>query len=184
MSGYHFIQKVVVHKPSSGASTAKMCSYILSSRYAHAALGAQTKIIAGEAMENIRPVYATLKSSKPPNFAMARKACNRLQQFAFVGISDSWEASMCFFHAMFGGKLEADELVNVRPGGYKKKADVDCGECYDAADEVVYSCAVDIFERYAQQYPQCLKQMSVPDGSNMSPIDSLRALACHHKGKL
>ena len=45
------------------------------------------------------------------------KALQRLQDgFKFVGLTEYWEASVCLFHAMFGGECDAMEFENTRPG--------------------------------------------------------------------
>ena len=38
----------------------------------------------------------------------------RLQAFAFVGITDYWQSSICLFHAMHGGTPRAESFANVR----------------------------------------------------------------------
>jgi tagatose-1,6-bisphosphate aldolase non-catalytic subunit AgaZ/GatZ len=45
------------------------------------------------------------KSLLSPNVNMqdANRTCFRLQQFAFVGMTDLWEASICPFHKQLGG---------------------------------------------------------------------------------
>eukprot|EP00438_Fugacium_kawagutii_P032691 Skav221352 [mRNA] locus=scaffold1845:222188:222670:+ [translate_table: standard] len=43
-------------------------------------------------------------------------ALKRLQEgFAFVGLTEEWELSVCLFHAKFGGPCQAIEFVNTRP---------------------------------------------------------------------
>lgn len=44
-------------------------------------------------------------------------AIQRLEGFAFIGITDHWDLSICLWHAMFGGPLFLEEFQNVRPGG-------------------------------------------------------------------
>jgi len=46
-----------------------------------------------------------------PSFATA---CYRIMQFAFVGITDEWSASMCLFHRKFGGQYESFENEEVK----------------------------------------------------------------------
>ena len=38
-----------------------------------------------------------------------------LRGFAFIGLTDEWELSICLWHAMFGGDLYSIELANIRP---------------------------------------------------------------------
>eukprot|EP00730_Choanoeca_flexa_P019476 TRINITY_DN9515_c0_g1_i4.p1 TRINITY_DN9515_c0_g1~~TRINITY_DN9515_c0_g1_i4.p1 ORF type:complete len:362 (+),score=33.52 TRINITY_DN9515_c0_g1_i4:100-1185(+) len=43
-----------------------------------------------------------------------QKAVQRLQNFAFIGITDDWDSSVCLFHAMFGGPLLESFFKNIR----------------------------------------------------------------------
>merc|ERR1719326_2717976 len=45
-----------------------------------------------------------------------------LQTFAYGGLTDYYNLSVCLFHRMFGGKAHPDEFTNMRPG-----ADFFCG---------------------------------------------------------
>lgn len=88
-----------------------------------------------------------------------REACRRLQVFAFVGISDFWDATVCLFHAQHGGEAREMDHANVRKGGYLKTAatsEVDCG---DSADQRVYRCALAVFHNRLDQFPQCKQHM-------------------------
>jgi hypothetical protein len=38
------------------------------------------------------------------------------QDMAFVGLSEHWNASICLFHRKYGGRMDATELANLRPG--------------------------------------------------------------------
>lgn len=76
-------------------------------------------------------------------------AISRLNTFAFVGLTDRWQMSVCLFHAMFGGEITASEFRNVRLGtnaghhGYDTSI---LGSFVDDADEALYARAVEIFE--------------------------------------
>jgi len=52
-----------------------------------------------------------------PNLPLALKA---LASFAFVGITDEWERSICLFHVRFGGPCLHVEFDNTRPTGPAK----------------------------------------------------------------
>merc|ERR1712151_684040 len=41
--------------------------------------------------------------------------------FAFVGITEEWELSVCLFHAMFGGQCRDREFTNTRPSRHPHK---------------------------------------------------------------
>ena len=83
----------------------------------------------------------------------AAEAARRVHDgFAFVGITEEWDLSICLFHKMFGGACDAVEFEDTRPSYDRKSADQD----YDAAqlhgwhddiDEVVYAAALEVFRR-------------------------------------
>ena len=51
------------------------------------------------------------------------RALTRLRQFAFVGLVEYWDLSVCLYHSVFGGPSPVTaELENVRPGDYKAAA--------------------------------------------------------------
>ena len=79
------------------------------------------------------------------------EAKRRLGTFAFVGMTDQWEMSVCLFHVIFGGDISASDLLNVRPGAGKvahSRYDTSMlGTFHDEADEALYAQALQIFER-------------------------------------
>ena len=87
-----------------------------------------------------------------------RSAMSRLDTFAFVGITDHWQLSVCLFHAMFGGAVRASDLINARPGDYassKRHGAYDVAllrGVQDEADFAVYTRALEIFERNLQAF--------------------------------
>lgn len=74
-------------------------------------------------------------------------ACHRLHFFAYVGITDFWDASMCLFHKEFGGVDLGADSANVRVGKYNHNAVTSLPEqgCRDEADEYLFQCALDLF---------------------------------------
>lgn len=95
----------------------------------------------------------------PPTMGEAEKACKRLGQFAFFGITDYWNASICLFHAMFGGTVHDLEYQNVRQGAYNQTETEESYDCGDTADRRLFDCGMELFMERIQQYPTCLKMM-------------------------
>ncbi|CAJ1371207.1 unnamed protein product [Effrenium voratum] len=86
--------------------------------------------------------------------AMAEEAVRRVSGFAFVGITDEWDLSVCLFHATFGTKCRALDFLDVRPGTSE-------AEVYDTAplrgyrdelDGMVYQEALRIFQANLLKY--------------------------------
>ena len=49
-------------------------------------------------------------------------AIARIQQFAFVGLMEYWDLSICLYHHLFGGRMPIEsEFANLRPGKYRRK---------------------------------------------------------------
>jgi hypothetical protein len=55
-----------------------------------------------------------------PNVTLA---IERLEGFAFVGLTEEFDLSICLFHRMFGGECLDVEFVNMRKGAYNKRRD-------------------------------------------------------------
>lgn len=76
--------------------------------------------------------------------------------FAFVGLTDRWDESICLFHAMFGGQCRDLEFANVRPGA---KSELELGnnistlrDVVDEFDEPLYEEAKQIFESHLLKF--------------------------------
>lgn len=84
-------------------------------------------------------------------FNETKLAIRRLQEgFAFVGLTDFWDLSICLWHAMFDvGPIFRDELHNSRPGkvsSAEKQASLAVIRKFpDNADEAVFAMAETIF---------------------------------------
>mmetsp|Transcript_10321 Transcript_10321/g.24332 ORF Transcript_10321/g.24332 Transcript_10321/m.24332 type:complete len:291 (-) Transcript_10321:104-976(-) len=89
----------------------------------------------------------------PCTRSMAEEAVRRVSGFAFVGITEEWDLSVCLFHAMFGGACHAGEFENVRPGPEMKTKwgyDTSVLEGFrDEFDGMVYQEALKIFRQNA-----------------------------------
>jgi len=89
---------------------------------------------------------------------MAREAAKRVREgFAFVGITEQWDLSICLFHAMFGGPCLAVEFEDTRSTLANKSAE----DLYDTAplqgfkdhvDGLVYQEALRVFSDNVQKY--------------------------------
>eukprot|EP00049_Salpingoeca_infusionum_P001180 m.45868 g.45868 ORF g.45868 m.45868 type:complete len:311 (+) comp10902_c0_seq1:173-1105(+) len=112
--------------------------------------GCQTKMLLG------------IKCNKnvPVTDDMVERAIGRLKQFAFVGLTDEWNDSVCLFYRMFGGDHTPNAFKNVRD-----TADASGSHAYvrskglevfdvdvDPADWEVYQAAKAIFREKQAQY--------------------------------
>jgi hypothetical protein len=90
-------------------------------------------------------------------------AKQRLREgFIFVGLTDQWDLSMCLLHAMMGGRCNAVDFENNRPGTNSSHDPYDTSELggfTDEADGEVYQEAVQIFNenlaKYNVSYESC-----------------------------
>lgn len=76
------------------------------------------------------------------------KALQRLKGFAFVGLIEHFDLSVCLFHAMFGGKCFPVEFVNMRKGvEHQDPAQLasTISSHEDPYDRAVYNAATEIF---------------------------------------
>ena len=116
-------------------------------------------------------------------------ALQRLEQFAFVGLTSDWDNSVCVFHYLFGGEPFESEFLNVRPGGGDKKFKLDKSEyqsearpsydttelhdqlkaagALDLADTRIYNLAVSLFETNFKAYQSAptIKASAADSGS-------------------
>lgn len=49
-----------------------------------------------------------------PTEQQRQQALDIVERMSFVGLTDYWEASICLFHAMYGGRITPHEMDNVR----------------------------------------------------------------------
>lgn len=139
------------------------CKHLSANAYAKLTKGCMVKMLTRGGTSCGRP--------PPPSDDEVALAVRRLQQFAFVGIMEHWELSICLFHIKFGlGSCHRDELVNMRPGYDTKSKATMLRENRtrlqlfnsvppehnvtswhmtetDQYDRVVYAAALDIFRR-------------------------------------
>ena len=106
--------------------------------------GCMTKMLAGIACDG-----------RYPTAAETRTAHDRLRRFAFVGVEEQWERSMCVFFRMHGRDVPALALANVRPGAaadrYASQERVlRAAGVADAADEATYAVGVELLDAHAK----------------------------------
>jgi hypothetical protein len=101
--------------------------------------------------------------SKPPpeglpSQDMLETALTRVQEgFAFIGITERWDESICLFHAMFGGPCNDAEFENDRLGYFRFNDEVpyntsDLEGFVDPYDGAVYAEASKIFNASLSRY--------------------------------
>jgi len=98
-------------------------------------------------------------NESPPTLVEMAQALHRLRTgFIFIGITEQWDLSICLFHAKFGGKCNAYETLNTRPGRYLDDAhpsyyDTDeLNGFVDIFDHQLYMEAVALFERDVEEF--------------------------------
>ena len=103
--------------------------------------------------------YPCMESDVPPSDEEVTMATERLRDgFAFVGLTEDWNLSMCLWHALIGGTPYVEEfqtyrpvVVGKRPGERSAEEEKELQEQqqsqghYDQADEAVYRAAEEVF---------------------------------------
>merc|ERR1719382_2104639 len=84
-------------------------------------------------------------------------AVNRLREgFAFIGITEQWDLSICLFRAMFGGVCVSTDFSNTRLGNESTSSSLyDTSELHGFVDEhdgPVYAEALAMFSRGVNLY--------------------------------
>ena len=109
--------------------------------YATQHAGCQTRMVLGQ----------SCWSHEPLNHSELKAAQRRLEQFAFVGITDRYDESVCLFHAMAGGSRGpvAVEFEDVRrdAAAHTHNTSHLLTGLKDPYDGPLYEKAVAIFER-------------------------------------
>lgn len=115
--------------------------------YAEAVKGCSVKMVIGK----------ECGSSATATMDMAEEAVSRLDEgFAFVGISEEWELSVCLFHKMFGGRCHSREFQDVRQGTESTNStdySIDgLNNWTDNVDGALYAHASEIFWRNIEAF--------------------------------
>lgn len=165
--------------------------------YAEVAAGCQVRMLNG---------IRCYDNSKPLTEAHVNTAIKHLDEgFAFVGITEEYDLSICLFHAMFGGRCRQGEFVNIRPSTsrYRKQCHRECHTLMEPAaqhntsalagwtdrlDRPLYEHAVGLFraglrrhgvsrEACRQQVCPCCPAAFPLDGSAPVPVMDVVGLA-------
>jgi hypothetical protein len=106
------------------------------------------------AFDDFNPCYR----AEVPTTEDVSLAINRLRQgFAFVGITDHWDLSVCLFRAMFGGECNSLDLINTKPfNGTTADSDAydtsDLEGWTDELDGQIYKDGVRLFNQELSLY--------------------------------
>merc|ERR1712217_985063 len=97
-----------------------------------------------------------------PSIADVDEARRRLRRYAFVGITEHWDLSICLLHAMFGGDCHPTEFENVRDFSQNtKRYDTSILNGFvDRFDGALYDEAWAIFSENLRRYDISLASCS------------------------
>lgn len=101
----------------------------------------QTSYISGTRLHRLEGV----RKGWQPSAVDGIRACMRVHYFAFVGITDLWQASVCLFHKKMGGLNTVQDIENVRPVKHGDSLQLENRGCPDDIDNMVFQCAIDRF---------------------------------------
>jgi len=106
---------------------------------------------------------------------MRQKAVDRVKEgFAFVGLVEEWDLSLCMFHRELGGELYNAETAHIRSNSHEE-GPKDCPSeetIEDDLDQPVYDAARQIFE---DKVTEVLFQLKAVQKGENSLISKLRA---------
>lgn len=158
-SHYHFIREELDRDPAHVNATARdICTWLPTSPWWQAmGHGMATKQVAGLPRVWLPAIgFHGFPWDSRPSDALRAEACRRLTLFAFVGITEFWDASVCLFHEMHGGAAHPSELMNVREGEYRAYSQaVREVECEDGSDARLYECGMWLFRHRLAAHPGC-----------------------------
>mmetsp|Transcript_55795 Transcript_55795/g.103237 ORF Transcript_55795/g.103237 Transcript_55795/m.103237 type:complete len:394 (-) Transcript_55795:14-1195(-) len=121
--------------------------------YAHCVGSCQTRLIAGYRCAGDVPMPSDLA-----------RALDRIDKFAFVGLTEEFERSVCLFHLRFGGRCLDVEFVNSRQGGHSSNSST--GYSTTAVNQYVdISLAADysIYDRARTRFWREVKEYGATD---------------------
>merc|ERR1712224_633058 len=101
----------------------------------------------------------------------ALRRVSSTEDFAFVGITEKYDESVCLFHAMYGGSVSPVEFKNTHPASAYKTNDetklsfervsgsslynesiLEAFDFHDRFDEPLYERVVEVFNKRLEQY--------------------------------
>jgi len=121
--------------------------------YVHSEAHALTCQIMGDGIMDPLPTFC-----KNMTEADARLALVRIREgFAFAGIVEEWDLSMCLFHRMFGGDCLHSEFMDNRPTfsgetTYHSYDTSELGGYDDPVDRLLYNGAKELFLEKLREY--------------------------------
>jgi hypothetical protein len=130
--------------------------------YARQFAGYQFKFILSSAkfsgIEGKGMLMETSTNTPPPSPANIALALQHLREgFAFVGLTEEWDLSVCLFHAKFGAKCSVEDFLDVHPGIVRNST----SDLYDttglhgwvdATDREIYQEATRIYKADMQRF--------------------------------
>mmetsp|Transcript_114111 Transcript_114111/g.254656 ORF Transcript_114111/g.254656 Transcript_114111/m.254656 type:complete len:237 (-) Transcript_114111:97-807(-) len=145
------------------------------SEYKHVIAGCAVRMMLGMSCGS-RPTYVL---PKVVNENDADKAIKVLaKEFAFVGLTEEFDLSVCLFHKMYGGSCHAREFLNTRPGDNRsaQEYDVDMLDGFkDEVDGKLYASAKNIFWQNVKVYDvhrqSCIKVCEAFPDPFLTPIE-------------
>lgn len=156
---YKYITKLLNSKKNFKSESSYINKYIEDTK------GSITKQLAGQAY-GTSCLADTIKSGRcihiKPNLSIA---LNRLDHFAFIGITEQYNLSLCLFSVMFNTKLSKYSFNIVRKtkinNNEKNKIVKEFKNFRDYDDEMVYNYSFNIFKKNLNKYnmtkEKCLK---------------------------
>lgn len=89
---------------------------------------------------------------EPPSSKEVETAISRLYRFAFIGLAEEWDASICLFHAQFGGRCHDFESAEVLADAPPASTPNASGVPVDKYDGELYAAAQEIFHSRLEEY--------------------------------
>lgn len=152
--------KIRDHRRADGAACKSVKSAKCLTQYALAepAQGCQTKMVYGI------PCTGAMTMDPVKRKLAAQRVTNG---FAFVGLVEEWDLSLCLFHRVLGGRPLAVESDHVREGSSSKggscsaQVESQLGEQKDPVDTLVYKAAKEKFEQQVAHALAAIRQQAL-----------------------